>query len=217
MTTNESTQPTANTLNDQTYAILRNALITLRYKPGKYLNTAEIMQDTNQGRTPINHALHRLSREGFIQLMPRKGALVAPLSLDEALQIIEVRLLNEPNSLALAAQHATPSDIAKLRTINEQCYETARARNIAALIDAEVMLHHELNALSKNPILTTFIDQLHARALRYWSMALSKASHADEIYQEHNSIIDALEKNDPDLAAEMMTIHIQSFKKSLFP
>lgn len=60
-------------LNEQAYLTFRHRLITLRYKPGDYLNTAQVMDDLEMGRTPINQAIHRLATEGLLQIIPRKA------------------------------------------------------------------------------------------------------------------------------------------------
>ena len=75
--------------NEQAYETLQHCLTTLVYKPGEYLNIAVLMNDLELGRTPINHALHRLANEGLVQIIPRKGVMVSPLSIDEGLQMIE--------------------------------------------------------------------------------------------------------------------------------
>src|SRR5689334_19826871 len=85
----------APSLNEAAYSRLRDALITLVYRPGEYLNTAQVMERFGLGRTPINQALHRLSAEGLIQIIPRKGAMAAPLSIHDAMELIDVRLVNE--------------------------------------------------------------------------------------------------------------------------
>ncbi len=58
-------------LNEVAYSRLKDALVTLVYKPGEYLNTAQVMARFDLGRTPINQALHRLSSEGLVQIIPR--------------------------------------------------------------------------------------------------------------------------------------------------
>jgi len=72
--------------NEAAYKALKEALVTLLYKPGEYLNTAQVMDRFGLGRTPVNQALHRLSAEGLVQIIPRKGAMAAPLSINDALE-----------------------------------------------------------------------------------------------------------------------------------
>ncbi|CAI2414196.1 DNA-binding transcriptional regulator CsiR [Serratia liquefaciens] len=94
-------------LNELAYRRFKQALVTLSYKPGEYLNTAQVMSELDMGRTPINQAIHRLANEGLLQVIPRKGVMVAPLSMDDALELIEVRLANEMLCMRLASKRIT--------------------------------------------------------------------------------------------------------------
>jgi DNA-binding GntR family transcriptional regulator len=69
------------------------------------------------GRTPVHQALDRLMIEGMVAVIPRKGVIVKPVSLNEVLQIIEVRLINEPLGARLAAQQANEADLAALSDV----------------------------------------------------------------------------------------------------
>ena len=69
------------------------------------------------GRTPVHQALDRLMIEGMVEVIPRKGVIVKPVSLNEVLQIIEVRLINETFGSRLAAEHADDSDLAELAEV----------------------------------------------------------------------------------------------------
>ena len=74
-------------LNEVAYRRFKLALVTLSYKPGEYLNTAQVMGELDMGRTPINQAIHRLANEGLLQVIPRKGVMVAPLSIETVLKV----------------------------------------------------------------------------------------------------------------------------------
>ena len=126
-------------LNEQAYLAFRHKLITLRYKPGEYLNTAQVMDDLAMGRTPINQAIHRLATEGLLQIIPRKGVMVAPLSIDDALELIEVRLVNETLCVELASQKVIDSHIQQLRELNQQIARASesRSREEMMLLDRE--------------------------------------------------------------------------------
>ena len=84
------------------------------------------MERLGVGRTPVNQALHRLSAEGLIRIIPRKGAMASPLSINDALELIEVRLVNEMLCMRLAAAAITEAELAELQTIAEQ-FEAAAA------------------------------------------------------------------------------------------
>ena len=100
--------PTAS-LADRAYALIQHDIITMRLKPGAALNEADLVARTGIGRTPV-HTVHRLVLEGLLSVMPRKGLMVQPLSLDDIVAVIDVRRINEAHCAELAARHATPDD-----------------------------------------------------------------------------------------------------------
>jgi len=202
-------------LNETAYMRMKEALVTLVYKPGEYLNTAQVMERFGLGRTPINQALHRLSAEGLVQIIPRKGAMAAPLSINDALELIEVRLVNEMLCMRLAAAAITSSEIQELETI-AQNFETAAAqRDVVALMNSDRLFHEKIATFASNTMLQDILSVLHARSQRFWAISFSTLGHVDEVMAEHRAIVTALAKHDAQAAAEAAQAHILSFKSSL--
>src|SRR5580700_9855201 len=105
---------TTASLRDAAYEAIKHRIITCAFKPGEYINELQLSSVLKIGRTPVHQALDRLMIEGMVEVIPRKGVIVRPVSLNEVLQIIEVRLINEPYGARLAAEHANDSDLAEL-------------------------------------------------------------------------------------------------------
>ncbi|MDI9219708.1 GntR family transcriptional regulator [Pantoea sp. EA-12] len=202
-------------LNEQAYLAFRHKLITLRYKPGEYLNTAQVMDDLDMGRTPINQAIHRLATEGLLQIIPRKGVMVAPLSIDDALELIEVRLVNETLCVELASQKALASQIDQLRDLNQQIARASESRSKEKMMLLDREFHQVLADIAGNSRLADILSVIHAQAQRFWATTLSNVVHMDEVIAEHNEIIDALASGDTQRAADAARAHIFSFKRAL--
>lgn len=202
-------------LNDQAYLAFRHRLITLRYKPGEYLNTAQVMNDLERGRTPVNQAIHRLATEGLLQIIPRKGVMVAPLSIDDALELIEVRLVNETLCVQLASQKVMASQIAQLRDLNQRIAAASKAHDREQMMLLDREFHQMLAEIAGNRRLADILSVIHAQAQRFWATTLSSVTHMEEVIAEHNAIILALEEGDTQRAAEAARAHIQSFKRAL--
>ncbi len=77
--------------------------MTTAYAPGAHLNETTISLERGIGRTPVREALHRLAQNGLVDIIPRKGVIVRPFSLDEIAHVIDVRLLTEPACATQAA------------------------------------------------------------------------------------------------------------------
>lgn len=201
--------------NESAYARLKDALVTLAYKPGEYLNTAQVMERFGLGRTPINQALHRLSAEGLVQIIPRKGAMAAPLSINDALELIEVRLVNEMLCMRLAAAAITGHELQELEAIAQDFENAAGQRDVVALMNTDRLFHEKIAQAARNTMLQDILSVLHARSQRFWAISFSTAGHVDEVMAEHRAIVAALASHDAQAAAEAARTHILSFKSSL--
>ncbi len=202
-------------LNEQAYRRFKQALVTLSYKPGEYLNTAQVMNDLSMGRTPINQAIHRLSNEGLLQIIPRKGVMVSPLSIDDALELIEVRLANEILCMKLASQRIAPQDIVELEDINQQIELASGLRDRDQMMLLDNQFHQLLARIAGNKMLMDILSVLHAQAQRFWASSLSKEGHMQEVIEEHRAIINALAAQDAHSAAAAAEVHILSFRNAL--
>lgn len=201
--------------NEAAYTLMKDALVTLVYKPGEYLNTAQVMERFGVGRTPVNQALHRLSAEGLVQIIPRKGAMAAPLSINDALELIEVRLVNEMLCMRLAAAAITANELQELEAIAQDFERAAGARDATALTNTDRLFHEKIAAAARNTMLQDILSVLHARSQRFWAISLSTAGHVEEVIAEHRAIVSALAGRDAQAAADAAKTHILSFKSSL--
>src|SRR5688500_10661666 len=125
-----ATQTGAASLRDKAYDAIKHRIITLAFRPGEYINELQLSSLLKIGRTPVHQALDRLMVEGMVEVIPRKGVIVKPISLNEILQIIEVRLINEPFGARLAAEQANDLDLADLAGVLGRAKDWAALRNV---------------------------------------------------------------------------------------
>jgi hypothetical protein len=149
--------PTAS-LRDQAYEAIKRRIITLDYAPGEHLNEAAISEALGIGRTPVHQALDRLMLEGMIDIIPRKCVIVRPISLDEHLQLTQVRLINEPYCASLAAERADADEIEAMRALLDRAHGRMEARDVAGLMDLDRDFHASISRASgssRSPTPTT--------------------------------------------------------------
>lgn len=201
--------------NEIAYDSVKEKIIALAYKPGLYLNIAEMMNELSLGRTPINHALHRLSREGLIHIIPRKGVVVAPLSIDEVLELIDVRIINEKLCARLAAEKITTAELERLTGLQEEQDAAIADNAVEQAAGLDLRFHEEIASISRNQVLMEILKVIHARSQRFWVLSFRAEGHLKEIQLEHRLILDALGKADPEAAIATMEAHTLSFKRAL--
>jgi DNA-binding GntR family transcriptional regulator len=202
-------------LREQVYDKIKLRIITFRYRPGEYLNESQISKALRLGRTPVHQALSQLKLEGLVEILPRKGVIVKPISLDEAQDIIQARLVNEALCARLAAQRATQENIAELARIIERSGVAASAGDIERLMFLDRDFHHVLGRASRNTVLAQILGQLHNRLLRFWFVSLTDRKHHIAVLEEHKRVLDAVRARDADAAETAIREHILSFQQNI--
>lgn len=202
-------------LRDRAYLEIKRRINRMEFRPGAYLNEAQISRTLRIGRTPVHQALDRLMLEGLVQVIPRKGVMVETISLDQVLQIIDVRLVNEPFCVGLAAERATPVEISHLRALLDTAAPLIRARDREQLMDLDRLFHQRISQAAKNPVLGDTISRLHDRSLRFWFISLGDDLQLRRVDEEHRAILDAIARRDAAGGAEAMRHHIESSRKHI--
>ena len=202
-------------LRDRAYQEIKRRINKMEFRPGAYLNEAQISRTLRIGRTPVHQALDRLMLEGLVQVIPRKGVMVESISLDQVLQIIDVRLVNEPFCVGLAAERATPAELSQLRVLLDSAGPLIRARDREQLMDLDRQFHWKISLAAKNTVLADTISRLHDRSLRFWFISLGDDLQLRRVDEEHRVILDAVVRRDAAGAADAMRHHIESSRKHI--
>jgi GntR family transcriptional regulator, rspAB operon transcriptional repressor len=202
-------------LRDAAYEAIKHRIITCAFKPGEYLNEAYVSAALGIGRTPVHQAIDRLMLDGLVEVIPRKGVIVKPVSLDEIMQIIEIRLLNESYCVRLAADRAGPDEIAHLSDVLARARQWTEARDTEHLMLLDREFHSALARASQNAVLRDTLLKLHDRSLRFWFISLNRPGQHDSVHKQHEAILAAIKDRDPGGAQEAMRAHIEAFRHNL--
>ena len=111
-------------LAEQAYRLFEEQLVTLRLAPGELIGEKDLVNIAGIGRTPVREAIQRLSAEGLLQVLPRKGLMVTPLRRSDLSQIIEARRVLERLMVVKAAERATPDQRQALKVLAAQLEST---------------------------------------------------------------------------------------------
>jgi DNA-binding GntR family transcriptional regulator len=205
----------SSSLLDEAYDAIKHRITICAFRPGEYLNEAEISVTLGIGRTPVHQALDRLMIEGLVEVMPRKGVMVKPVSLEDVLQTIEVRLLNEVHGVRLAADRASATDIKQMSATLDRAAKELPSRNVEQLMLLDQEFHGLIAIASRNLVLSNVLGRLHDRSLRFWVISLTAAGHHAAVHEQHVAILDAIRAHDADSAAAAMRHHIEAFRQNL--
>lgn len=202
-------------LRDEAYETIKARIIMCLYRPGEALSEAAVSSTLGIGRTPVRQAFDRLMRDGLVEVLPRKGIMVRPISQDEIRDMVEVRLLNEGFCARLAAQRATAGDIAALEANVARGVRASAISDVATLMALDREFHAVISAAAGNAILGEILRALHEKAQRIWFVSLRAPEHHNRVVDQHGGIVDAIRSRDPDAAEAAVRAHIQSFADNL--
>lgn len=202
-------------LRDLAYEAIKYRIITCSFKPGEYVNEARVAAILGLGRTPVHQAIDRLMLEGMVQVIPRKGVIVKPVSLDEVMQIIEARFIVEPQGVRLAAERADENDIAALADILARAQQWTAVRNVEQMMLLDREFHLVLVRAARNDVIADILRKLHERSLRFWFISLTDIGHHGAVQQEHQAILKAVRDRDLDATEAAMRQHIESFRNNV--
>jgi GntR family transcriptional regulator, rspAB operon transcriptional repressor len=202
-------------LNQLAYDKLKHLIITMAFRPGEYVNEAHISKTLRIGRTPVHQALNRLKHEGMVDVIPRKGVIVKAVSLNEILEVVEVRLVNETYCARLAASRAENAEIVAMEATLDEADEAVAASDVERQMMLDRHFHGLLAKAAKNEVLAELLQGLHDRSLRFWFISLRDRAHHVAVQAEHRAILAAVKARDPDAASAAISKHIQSFRMNV--
>jgi DNA-binding GntR family transcriptional regulator len=207
--------PAQRSLAGAAYERIKLGIISLHYAPGAYVNEAQLCADLELGRTPVHHAVMRLALDGLLEIVPRKGIIVSPISLHEVMASVEVRLINEPVCARLVAERGTAEELGALAACLKKAEQHVAARNIMGLMNADREFHSVLARASHNRLLEQILQRLQEQSLRFWFICLSDPAHLKGVDVEHREVVRALENRNADRAEAAMRAHIESFREQI--
>lgn len=187
------------TLRELTTGKLRDAILSLRFKPGEHLVERVLCEQTGVSRSCLREALQHLESEGLIERRGGRGVFVASVTVEEARQIYEVRAALEPEIGRLFCERATEADINELFDLVEALGEAMEAHDIQNYVKALDGFYEALCAGSRNLVARRILHTLQGRMsyLRAVTTAKASASRERETVQLMREMAEAARRRDP--------------------
>ena len=195
------------TLREQIASSLRDSIIRGELKPGQKLTEPELAERLGISRTPIREAFRQLESEGFLTVIPRRGAVVASISRKEIADFYEIKSLLEGYAAKKAAERMTGREIERLRKINARLAELAAKGQVEAFFHKNDEFHNFFMSMCGNEKLVELRDNMVNRFLGLRLAALSVPGRLGESVRQHVNIIRAFEKRDGRLAEAVVVEH----------
>jgi DNA-binding GntR family transcriptional regulator len=175
---------------------LRTRIFEGYYPVGTRLIERDLAAEFGVSWLPVREAVRMLVQEGLLAERSTRGAIVADLTEQQARDLFDVRSALEVLASRLAAQRATPADIATLRGLVDTAAKAVARNDIDAAHRANSALHDDVTAIAGNPFLRTALEPLQGRM--HW--LFRHVTDMSELVEEHRTLVEAIASGDPDRA-----------------
>ncbi len=204
-------------LTDQAYDAIKEKIICLDLPPGSLFTESQLAAELGFSKTPIREALGRLRREGLAEVSARSGYRAAAVTLKEARDLFDVRLLLETEAVDQAARHFDGSDhLAELEELCRRAYDPNDRTTVRAFMRANNQFHAAIARLSNNNYLADMLALVLDKMDRLFLLGLSLTPRSPEIAHEHESLLEAIKAGDPARARRIAADQIQASQKMVF-
>jgi DNA-binding GntR family transcriptional regulator len=205
------TQPTIlirNNLHDMLVAGIREMVISGALRPGDKVPEQALCRRFGVSRTPLREALKVLASEGMLQLLPRRGAIVASVSPDEIDELFPVMAALEALAGELVCKRASDSELARLGTIHDDMMSAYAAGNEATYLQANRSFHETLVAVAGNATLTATYTQILMRTRAFRFVARKSPENWQAAVRDHQSIMEALGSRNAARLSRLLRRHV---------
>ncbi len=195
---------------DLTYERVRREIVECRLPPGRRLTEASVAELAKVGKMPAREALQRLVLEGLVQVIPRHGYRVAPITLRDARELFALRLVVEPAATERAVGRVDAAELAALRKLSDVGYVTTGREAIRRYLRANTEFHARIARCSGSRRLAELVSGLLRESERLITFILPAHPRSTPTVTEHRRLLRALIRGDGKAARRLAEAHVRS-------
>ena len=207
---------------ERVYRYVRAGILNRRFADNDLLAEGRIADETGVSRTPVREALLRLEAEGMVRLLPKRGALVLPVSAAEWRDVLATRELVETYCVRRVLESgAAPSLSPRLSAALATLEQAAADGDVAAYVAADRDFHAAIVAAAGNSILIRLYGSLRDRQLRMGAAnllgegGLADSARTRRTIADHSAIANAIATRDLDAAVTLTIEHLATAARVL--
>jgi len=184
------------TLREKILETIRDAILKGTLKPGEKVAEPDLAERFGISRTPIREAFRQLESEGYLTVIPRKGAVVAALSEQDVQEFYAIKSILEGYAAELAASRLNEKEIDQLVHINEKLKKLAEEGDVKSFFRVHSEFHELFLKAAGNKKLYDLVQQLGLKFNRLRMASLSVEGRMSISVSEHEKLIEAFRKHD---------------------
>lgn len=212
-----NTPVTSQAASDRAYDHVKRAIIRGDLPGGTAISENALCQEIGVSRTPVHEAFLRLAAEDLLTLESRKGAVVRPMSPNEAADVLEMREAIESTAATRVVTDGRAADVTpSLQAMLAEQAQAVATGDVDRFIEVDAEFHGAVIGASRNAIAVMFARTLRDRQqrLRHHLMRL-QPSQLQASLEDHRALAAALEAGDAGRYAEVLSAHVASHRGAL--
>ncbi|WP_420102751.1 GntR family transcriptional regulator [Bosea sp. (in: a-proteobacteria)] len=193
---------------ERVYLYVREQILRGHFAGGSFIEEEALSSALGVSRTPVREAFHRLEAERFIDLLPRRGAMVRQVTVQELLNLYEARRMIEGHAITRICREeiAVPAKMAEIL----DAIERLPRDDYFGHVELDRRFHFVMVAAVGNVVLSELYQSLGARQQRVAMTAIStEPSRTARINREHRDLLAALEAWNEAEAMAVMEQHLR--------
>jgi DNA-binding GntR family transcriptional regulator len=205
------------TLTDRAYREIEELIVTLHLPPGTVLSELVLADRLGIGRTPIREALQRLSRDGLVNILPRRGVLVSDINLRAQLRLLEVRRELERLMARGAAERATEEERAEFSEIAAGMYRASESEDDISFMRLDQQFNTLVSFAARNEFASRSMGLMHGLSRRFWYQHYRETADLPRAARLHAEVAEAIARREPEKAAaasDRLIAYIESFARA---
>lgn len=199
------------TLKEKAYQELKRMILSGELDQGANVTEQSLVNVLAMSRTPIRAALEKLEAEGLVQYTPNKGVTIVDLSLRQAVDIFDYRMILEPHMVAALAERGLTGEQSAWFADNlKQQQAAVEARDYRQFTVLDAAMHLHLAVCYGNREIVQTMERLHDRMFLLALRVLGKDyTRIDDSYEDHRTVIRLIEQSDAESARRRMLEHLE--------
>lgn len=191
---------------------LRASILAGDFEAGHQLRQDEVAEQFGTSRIPVREALRQLESEGLVTFHPNKGAVVRGLSLEDVLEMLDIRIALETRALKLAIPNMAIEDLEAAQDILDR-YD--QASEPEAWGEMNWNFHWTIYAPCNRSRLLAMIEANYGHVSRFTRRQVSRAAGKARPQVEHHELLELCRQGKIQPAVELLERHIEQTQKSL--
>jgi DNA-binding GntR family transcriptional regulator len=200
---------------DESAAEIRKAILQGKIMPGEQLSEEKLVASLRVSRVILREALRALEAQGYVSFLPNNNVVASNPSREDVHDYYTIAGVLEGLAARLAVERAHPEEITRLRELHQLLREACHKRDLLQYFDANSNFHRFIAELSHNERLYQLIEELRREIQKTRLLSLNMPQRLDYSMREHDQIMDAFLKKNPQLAESMMVQHLNNHMKAL--